>query len=70
MNININNIGNILRRCGALAGVIVTVTNSVHMPPNVRATLLAVSGILLSVDHAVANPTSSTTDTITPGAPK
>jgi len=70
MTISLSNMGNVLRRLGALAGVIVTVSNSCHLPANVRATLLAVSGILLSVDHAVANQTSSTTDTITPGAPK
>lgn len=68
MTISLNNVGNVLRRLGAIAGVVVTVSNSCHLPANVRATLLAVSGILLSVDHAVTN--SSTTDTTTPGAPK
>jgi len=70
MTINFSNLGNVLRRCGALAGVIVTVSNSCHLPANVRATLLAVSGILLSVDHAVTNPTSSKTDTTTQGTPQ
>jgi phosphate starvation-inducible protein PhoH len=69
MTISLSNMGNVLRRLGALAGVIVTVSNSCHLPANVRATLLAVSGILLSVDHAVAN-SSSTTNTTTPGAPQ
>ena len=50
-----NNLTNLLKRAAAIAGVVVTTTNSLHLPANVRATLLAVSGVLLTVDHAVLN---------------
>lgn len=48
------NLANLLRQLAAIAGIVVTTTNSLHLPTNVRATLLAVSGGLLAVEHAIA----------------
>ena len=55
-----------LRQLAAWAGVIISVTNAVHFPDNIRGILLAISGTILAVEHAVDGITNPAT--VTPGA--
>lgn len=45
------------REAAAIAGVIISVTDAVHLPASVRSTLLAASALLLSVHHGISKIT-------------
>ena len=62
MNLTISwaSVRSFLRQATAIAGIAVSVGNLDHLPPNVRAVLLAISGTLLSVEH-YANATNPAT---------
>jgi hypothetical protein len=45
------------REAAAAAGVIIAVTNAVHLPASVRSTLLAGSALLLSIHHGISKLT-------------
>lgn len=45
------------REAAAAAGIIVAVTDAVHLPASVRSTLLAASALLLSVHHGISKLT-------------
>jgi len=51
MTISISTAMNFLRQVSAYLGVIITTTNTLHFPSNIRATLLAASSLLLTVEH-------------------
>ena len=72
MTINVNKALSVLRQVSAYLGVIITTTNSIHFPENIRATLLAASSVLLTVEHlnfkTAAAAVSSTNSTSGPVA--
>ena len=45
------------REAAAIAGVLISVTDAVHLPASVRSTLLAGSALLLSVHHGISKIT-------------
>jgi len=49
------------REAAAIAGVIISVTNAVHLPASVRSTLLAGSALLLSIHHGISKITHDAT---------
>jgi hypothetical protein len=49
------------REAAAIAGVIISVTDAVHLPATVRSTLLAASALLLSVHHGISKITHDAT---------
>ena len=49
-----------LRQTAALAGLIVSIGNTDHLPTSVRTVLLAISGTLMSLEH-YANANNPTT---------
>ena len=51
------------REAAAIAGILVSVTNAVHLPASVRSTLLAGSALLLSVHHGISKLTHDSTKT-------
>ena len=69
MTINVNNIGAILRQVLAYLGITVGISTqsigSLHLPVAVATAIIAASGLLVSVQHYVANPTTGT-PTVTP----
>jgi len=46
-------ISHYLRMIAAIIGVILPITTSIHWPDSVRATVIAISGALLTVEHAI-----------------
>ena len=64
MTINVNNIVAILRQVLAYLGVIFGILSqsvgSLHLPVAVATAIIAASGLLVSVQHYVANPTTGT----------
>ena len=46
-------INHYLRMTAATIGVILPVTNAITWPASIRATVLALSGALLTVEHAI-----------------
>ena len=50
---NIKQVKHYAREAAAVIGVILTTTNAVAWPSSVRATVLAVSGVLLTVEHTL-----------------
>lgn len=42
-----------LRQLAAIVGLFLSVGNSAHLPSNIRAILLTVSGVILSAEHIV-----------------
>ena len=64
MTINVTNIGAVLRQVlaylGIIFGILIQSVPSLHLPVAVSTAILTVSGILVSVQHYVANPTTGT----------
>jgi hypothetical protein len=54
MAVNISTVKSIVREVAAVLGVIIALTNELHLPTSVRATVLGISGSLLAIDHAVS----------------
>ena len=48
-----------LRMIAAIIGVIVPVTNAIPLPASIRTTVLAISGALLTVEHAIQSQNST-----------
>ena len=51
---NINQVKRYLREAASVLGAFLAVSNTIALPSNVRATLLAVSGAIIAVDQAVS----------------
>jgi hypothetical protein len=56
MKITLVQAENVLRKVVGYLGLIEGVTNQVHAPVAVRTAIATVSGVLLTVDHYLANP--------------
>jgi transposase-like protein len=54
MNINTNQLGSWFRQLIAYAGIATQLANEGHLPTSVRTAIVAVSGVLLSVEHYAA----------------
>jgi hypothetical protein len=54
MTLDLNRLSAILRQLVAVAGIVVSCTDSLHLPGGVRAAIVGTSGFLLSVEHYVA----------------
>ena len=50
-----NRFASIIRQAAAIAAVLVGALDTTSLPPNVRATLVAVGGILLSAEHILGS---------------
>ena len=53
MKINLAALNAVIRQLAAVAGIVVSTGNVGHLPVSVRTALVAVSGILLTTEHAV-----------------
>ena len=53
MKINLAALNALLRQLAAITGIVVSTGNVGHLPVSVRTALVAVSGVLLTTEHAV-----------------
>jgi hypothetical protein len=53
MKLNARSIKHYARELAAVIGVVITTTNMVAWPSSVRATVLTISGVLLTVEHVL-----------------
>ena len=61
MILNTQQISSWVRQGAAIAGIVVVgLLNVGSLPPNVRVVLTAISGIVLSLEHYVSDPTTGT----------
>ena len=58
-----------LRQAAALAGLVVSIGHTDHLPANIRAILLAISGTLMSVEHYANAINPATPPNSNPPAP-
>jgi hypothetical protein len=58
-----------IRQAAALAGLIVTIGNTDHLPTPVRTVLLAISGTLMSLEHYANAVNPATPPNSNPPAP-
>lgn len=56
----LSTIENVIRKAVAYVGIVEGVTNAIHLPQSIRVAITAIGGVLLSVDHFINQPTSST----------
>ena len=56
MKITVTQVENVLRKSIGYLGLAEAITNQVSAPVSVRTAIATVSGILLTVDHYLANP--------------
>lgn len=57
-----------LRTLGALIVGFIALTNDMHLPGNIRAILLTISGAILTAEHIVDGIATVPSATVTPGA--
>ena len=64
MTINLQNFGAVARQVlaylGIVFGVLTQSVSSMHLPTAVSTAIITVSGILVGIQHYVANPTTGT----------
>ena len=56
MKITVSQVENVLRKSIGYLGLAEAITNQVSAPVSVRTAIATVSGVLLTVDHYLANP--------------
>ena len=55
MKLSIHDMKRYAREGAAWVGILLTTTDALHLPTNVRTTLLAVSGLLVAVEQGAAS---------------
>jgi len=48
--------GSLFRQLAAYAGIATQFANTGHLPASVRTAIIAVSGVILSIEHYTAKP--------------
>jgi len=56
MNFSTKQLGGFLRQLAAYAGIATQFANTGHLTATLRATIVAVSGAILAIDHYAAKP--------------
>jgi len=51
--LSVSGIAGNIRQLAAFVGVVISTTNAVHLPGNIRGILLAGSGVLLTAEHLI-----------------
>jgi hypothetical protein len=69
MTINLSSLTAFLRNLGSLAAIVIGAANVGGLPAGVRATLVAIGGILQGVEHYVSNPSTGPTPAPLPVVP-
>jgi hypothetical protein len=58
----------VFRQIASVAAIVVGAIPQLNLPNAVRAPLIALGGIILAVEHYVADPSTRTTTTTTPAS--
>lgn len=68
MKLNAKQIKHYARELAATIGVVLTTTNAVAWPTSIRATVLTISGVLLTAEHVLNGVSGARSKTDKPAA--
>lgn len=60
MTLDFSRIAAVLRQMAAIASVVIGAIPQMNLPSSVRVPLVAAGGLVLAIEHYVANPTTGT----------